>query len=99
MEAQSGLGTVTSDREDLRVSLWGAVRAPFVRAATLLYSGRQQPVLPGRHTARLLISTLSLGGLAGRCRQCAAVVGPEPHRGHAPEHGGRAAAPGPGGRA
>lgn len=30
MEAQSGLGTVTSDREDLRVSLWGAVRAPFV---------------------------------------------------------------------
>lgn len=42
---------------------------------------------------------LSLGGLPGHGGQCAAVVGPEPHRRHAPEHGGRAGAPGPGGGA
>jgi len=42
---------------------------------------------------------LSLGGLAGHCGQRAAVVGPEPHRCHAPEHGGGAGTPGPGGSA
>ncbi|XP_070238610.1 IQ motif and ankyrin repeat domain-containing protein 1 isoform X12 [Bos mutus] len=39
------------------------------------------------------------GGLAGHCGQRAAVVGPEPHRRHAPEHGGGAGTPGPGGGA
>lgn len=70
-----------------------AGRATFLPAGALLIYNEQRLRAPhGRAHGR----ARSLGGLPGCRGQCAVVMGPGPHRRHAPEHGGRAAAGGRG---
>lgn len=76
MEAQSGLGRVT---ERTRGHLLLGVCESPISTSRCPSLNRERGARPPQAPHNLAPDLLSLGGLAGRCGQRAAVVGPEPH--------------------